>query len=196
MIKKGVKPKKLKPFCYYQFYTFDGHNTISSKGQNPRFDDIQNYEIDFKPHLVDYLDQNCLEVTVFDNSGPVPQEEVEKVGPNENRDIIGIAKIPLKLLTFSKDITGPITILNSKGEHCGVLYSKITVSKPVRKYTAQGGTGLAVTTLWENNIIQTICDNITKNTRFREVDDIFYIFSKSKEQLTQNSFKSVVLSMK
>lgn len=197
LVKKGVKPKKLKPFCYYQFYTFDGHNTVSSRGQNPRFDDIQNYEISFKPHLIDYLDQNYLEVTVFDNSGSVPQnKEEEKVDPDEEGDIIGVAKVPLKLLTLSKDVSGPITILNSKGEHCGVLYSKITVSEPVRKYTTQGGTGLAVTTLWENNIIQTICEDITKNTRFREVDDIFFIFSKNKDQLTQNSFKSVVLSMK
>lgn len=195
-MKKGTKQKKLRPFCHYQFYTFGEHMTVASKGSNPRFDDIQNYELSFKPNFIDYIDKEHLVVTVFDNSGPVPVEEDEKEQLDDENDIIGYAKVPLKLLTLNKDISGPITILNSKGEHCGVLYSKITVSEPLRKFVSHGGTGLAVTTLWENNIIQTLCESIAKDTRFREVDQIFYIFSKEKEQLTQSSFKNVALKMK
>ena len=191
--KKGVKPKRLRPFCYYQFYTFEGHNTVASKGPNPRFDDIQNYEVGFKQSLIEHLDHNPLEITVLDNSQPIGDDEEEN---SQEDDIIGVAKVPLKVLTLSKDVAGPFTIINSKNEHCGTLYVKFTVSEPVRKYLGNQGSGLTVTTLWENNIIETICEHMTRSTRIREVDDVYYIFTKGKEQLTQGSFKVTVLDLK
>jgi hypothetical protein len=147
--------------------------------------------------LIEYLDETNLEITVFDNSAPMVDEEDEKAKDSEDRDIIGIAKVPLKLLTLSKDISGPITILNSKGQHCGILFLKITVSDPLRKYAStQGGTGLAITALWEKDIIETISHSITKTTRFREVDAIFEIFSKKKEKMTQDDFKTAVTDLR
>ena len=192
---KGVDAQSLKPFCYYKFYNFNEHNTIVSAGPNPRFDDIQNYEVAYKPTFIDYLDKSNLEITVFDDSAPIPVEDAKS--RLDDRDIIGFAKVPLQLLSLSKDISGPISILNSKGQHCGVLFIKITVTDPMRVYSgAQGATGLAITTLWERDMIDTICEHITKSTRFRDVDTIFDIFSKKKDKITQEDFKDAVMPLK
>jgi hypothetical protein len=67
--------------------------------------------------LIEYLDDTHLEITIFDNSAPLVDEEDEKAPDSEDRDIIGVAKVPLKMLTLSKDISGPITVLNSLGQH-------------------------------------------------------------------------------
>lgn len=61
---------------------------------------------------------------------------------------------------------------------------------------AQGAPGLAITTLWERDLIDTICEHITKSTRFRDVDTIFDIFSKKKDMITQEDFKDTVMPLK
>jgi hypothetical protein len=149
----GVKSSSLRPFCYYQFYTFDEHYTIVSSGSNPYFDDIRNYEVMYNSDFIEFADKNSLEVIVFDDAAPIIDEEEEKVR-DEDKDIIGVAKVPLKYLALSQDVSGPISIFNSKGQNCGVLMVKITVGDSVRVYAAtQGGTGLAITTAWDKNTI-------------------------------------------
>jgi hypothetical protein len=128
---RGTDPTMLKPFCYYQFYTFDEHYTIVSSGSNPRFDDIQNYKVAFKSEFIEYLDKNELEVTVLDDAAPLSDNEEKKV-KDEDRDVIGVARIPLRLLAFSKDLSGAIAVVNSKGQPCGALVYKITVTDPVK----------------------------------------------------------------
>ena len=192
---RGVDPQSIKPFWYYKFYNFNEHNTIVSAGPNPRFDDIQNYEVAYKPTFIDYLDRNSLEITVFDDSAPISEEESK--AKSDDLGIIGVAKVPLQLLSLSKDVSGPISILNSKGQHWGVLMVKISVTDPMRIYSgAQGAPGLAITTLWERDLIDTICEHITKSTRFRDVDTIFDLFSKKKDKITQEDFKDAVMPLK
>jgi len=165
-------------------------------GSNPRFDDIQNYEVAYKPDLIDYFDKKYLEVTILDDSAPLLDEEEDK-GKDDDRDIIGIAKVPLKLLALSKEISGPVAILNSQGQHRGTLIIRITVSDPIRRYAAsRGGTGLAVTTMWEKDTIEKICESFTKSTNIRDVDTVFEIFSKRKEKMAHEDFKSAVMPLK
>ena len=170
--------------------------TIPSAGKNPRFDDVQNYEVAYTPDFIEHLDKQELEVTIFDDSAPLLPDEDEKSKDGES-DIIGVAKVPLKLLSLSKEVSGPISILNSRGQHCGVLIIRISVSDPIRKYAAtRGGTGLTVTKMWEKDTIETISESFVKSTKIRDVDVIFDIFSKRKEKLSQEDFKSTVMSLK
>lgn len=127
---RGTDPTMVKPFCYYQFYTFDEHCTIVSSGSNPRFDDIQNYKVAFKSELIEYLDKNELEVTILDDAAPLSDAEEKKV-KDEDRDVIGMAKIPLKMIPFSRDLSGAVAVVNSKGQPCGALVYKITVTDPI-----------------------------------------------------------------
>jgi len=193
----GVKSTNIKPFCYYQFYTFDGHNTIVSSGANPRFDDIRNYEVAYKSSLIEYLDKSELEIIVMDDSAPLKEDDEESKHDDDDREIVGVAKVPLKLLALSKGISGPASVLNSKGQHCGAVMIKITVGDPLRNYAStQGGTGLAITTLWEKDIIETISQYATKTAITRDVDAIYDTMSNRKEKLTKDDFKTAVMALK
>lgn len=49
---------------------------------------------------------------------------------------------------------------------------------------------------WEREFITTLCEGICKYTPIRDVDSIFYLFSKNEESISQDKFRSTVLSIK
>lgn len=57
---------------------------------------------------------------------------------------------------------------------------------------AQSKYGMAAHEEWEREFVTTLCDGICKYTPIRDVDSIFYIFSKNEESISQEKFKSVV----
>lgn len=194
----GINSDNLKPFCYYQFHKFDEHYTIASAGSNPRFDDTSKYEVAYTPDFVNYLDSNTLDIIILDDSAPLNQQDDTESKLEDDKDIIGTAKVNLKLLALSKEVSGPVPILNSKGQHSGNLKIRITVTDPVRKYAGArgGGSSFVVTTLWERDTIKTISEYIVKSTKIRDVDSVFEIFSKRKEKITHDDFKTTVMPLK
>lgn len=87
--------REVKPFFFYQFYTFDDRYSKNGFGLNPKFDDKFSYEMQFDARAHSYCEKEFLEIIVFDDNAPIMGKELSgQAGPND--DMIGIARIPLK----------------------------------------------------------------------------------------------------
>lgn len=61
----------IAPFFYYQFFNFDERYSATGAGDNPIFEDTQNFEIKMDARLISYLQKEPLEVILFDDNAPV-----------------------------------------------------------------------------------------------------------------------------
>ena len=63
--------KEVRPFFYYQFYTFEELYSHNSVGPNPKFEDTKSYEVTFDAKALEYFSTQSLEVMFFDDHAPI-----------------------------------------------------------------------------------------------------------------------------
>lgn len=73
----------IAPFFYYQFYNFDERYSATGAGDNPVFEDTQNFEVKLDAKLVAYLQKEPLEIVLFDDNAPVTGVERGARSDNE-----------------------------------------------------------------------------------------------------------------
>lgn len=83
---------QISPFFYYQFYTMEERYSHTVPGANPMFDDSQAYEVPHDHKLSKYLENEVLEIIVFDDNAPPPEASAAQ---QDVEDMIGTARIPL-----------------------------------------------------------------------------------------------------
>lgn len=87
--------RNVEPFFFYQFYTFDDRYSKNGMGVNPEFHDTYSYEVNFDSKAVSYFERELLEIFIFDDKAPITGKELNGKA-NQNDDMIGVARIPLK----------------------------------------------------------------------------------------------------
>lgn len=98
LVSKQGDPSQIAPFCYYQFYTFDDHYSSTSAGSNPRFDDMQTYQVEMNDKFKSFASRETLDIHVFDDNAPIAEDDKDA-----GDDIIGTAAIPLVDLVKGTD---------------------------------------------------------------------------------------------
>ena len=131
----GQNPKIL-PYLYYRFYKHNDHYSNIIPGSEPLFDDIGEYTCVYTSDFHNYLDQNTLDIYVFDGSNPIEVDtdgkEVEMVRNNIENDLIGICKIKLRGLILNDKIEGKFAVLNEAGNtNMGFLIVNIIAEEVV-----------------------------------------------------------------
>jgi hypothetical protein len=86
----------IAPFFYYQFYDFDERYSTTASGKNPSFDDTQPYEVTFDAKMIHYLQNQPLEIILFDDNAPITGvDRGAQASGDQSDDMIGVAYIPL-----------------------------------------------------------------------------------------------------
>ena len=202
-IKKGEELKsndsnhKISPYLYYRFYTQKEHYSNIIPGNEPIFDDFEEYTCVYNNNFHNYLDKETLNIYVFDGSIPIEvdidEKEVEMVRKNIQNDLIGICKIKLRALILNTKIEGKFAILNEKGnENVGYLIVKIVaeeifLEEKERKYKND----------LDGNLIKGLDPLLVKlalilRDKGLKMDSAFNIFDKDKEnQISLDNFRSI-----
>lgn len=115
---------KLAPFFYYQFYKFPERMSQTSSGSNPKFKDVQTYEVTYDRGAQKFFQEEKLEIMFVDDNAPLTG--LERGGQSrmvaaedDNSDMIGQCSIPLKELESGNLIHGDFTIVGQRGEDRG-----------------------------------------------------------------------------
>ena len=111
--------RRINPYLYYRFYKQNEHFSNIMTGPDPLFDDIETYTCVYNGNFHEYLDKECLNIYVFDNSIKLKVDtdgkEVEMIRNNNDTDLIGICKVQLRGLILNNKIEGKYAVLNEEG---------------------------------------------------------------------------------
>ena len=112
-------PRRINPYLYYRFYKQNEHFSNIMTGPDPLFDDIETYTCVYNRNFHEYLDKECLNIYVFDNSIKLKVDtdgkEVEMIRNNNETDLIGICKVQLRGLILNNQIENKYPVLNEEG---------------------------------------------------------------------------------
>jgi len=120
----------IAPFFYYQFYDFDERYSTTASGKNPSFDDTQPYEVMFDAKMIHYLQNQPLEVILFDDNAPITGvDRGAQASGEQSDDMIGVAYVPLSGLIQGSQINDkfPIRKMGGQRETVGTLEVRISV---------------------------------------------------------------------
>ena len=82
----------IAPFFYYQFYDFDERYSTTAGGKNPSFEDTQPYEVTFDAKMIHYLQNQPLEIILFDDNAPITGvDRGAQASGEQSDDMIGVA---------------------------------------------------------------------------------------------------------
>ena len=118
-LKTAGPSRRVNPYLYYRFYKQNEHISNTMTGTDPVFDDKDEYTCVYNNNFHEYLDKESLNIYIFDNSRPIEVDtdgkEVEMVNDNNNTDLIGVCKVPLRGLILNNEISGQFVISNEEG---------------------------------------------------------------------------------
>lgn len=105
--RENVQPS---PYCVYQFYDFNDHDTvIIHSSNNPEFNDHKTFPVPMTSDLDNYLKTMPLKIFVFDDTDP------------EQTSYLGIADIPLIPLAHDKGVAGVFELKGADGRVNGCV---------------------------------------------------------------------------
>lgn len=109
--RKGVQPS---PYCVYQFYDNNDHDTaIIHASNNPEFNDHKTYPVAMTSELDQYLKTKQLTIFVFDDTDP------------EQASYLGFAEVPMIPLCHNKGIQGVFELKGPRGSVNGTIEVEI-----------------------------------------------------------------------
>jgi len=201
-LKIGGAPRKMNPYIYYQFYKFDEHFTDVGNGCDPLFQDVIKYEVVYDNSFHDYIENDCIEFYILDNSRPLEvelKEDSEKtkavnlVDNQEYDDLIGTCKVPLKDLLIHDLIQNSFPIVNRKGQISGNLVLNIFWEQiSIEEENSNRQKLPYETKMWEDTLIIKLA-NLLKNKALN-LDSAFNLFDKdNKQAISIVDFKEIIL---
>ena len=120
--------KKIMPYFYYKFYNNGEKYSQISSGNNPIFEDVSSFKVNYNKDLINYLEKENLSIYIFDSMNPIEIDindpnQIKLVNKNEDteNDLIGICRVPLKGLLINDLVQGEFPIVNMKNEKVGML---------------------------------------------------------------------------
>ena len=105
--------RQMAPFFFYQFFTFDDRYSKNGEGSNPKFHDVFSYEVEFDAKTRAYFERESLEIIIFDDNFPIEGKGTDGQA-DDNGDMIGIARIPLKAIAQNISVHDKFTIFAPK----------------------------------------------------------------------------------
>jgi hypothetical protein len=201
-LKIGGAPRKMNPYIYYQFYKFDEHFTDVGNGCDPLFQDVSKYEVVYDNSFHDYIENDCIEFYILDNSRPLEvelKEDSEKtkavnlVENQEYDDLIGTCKVHLKDLLIHDLIQNSFPIINRKGQISGNLVLNIFWEQiSIEEENSNKQKLPYETKMWEDTLIIKLA-NLLKNKALN-LDSAFNLFDKdNKQAISIVDFKEIIL---
>ena len=119
---------KIRPYFYYKFYNNGEKYSQISSGNNPIFEDVSSFKVNYNKDLINYLEKENLSIYIFDSMNPIEIDindpnQIKLVNKNEDteNDLIGICRVPLKGLLINDLVQGEFPIVNMKNEKVGML---------------------------------------------------------------------------
>ena len=119
---------KIRPYFYYKFYNNGEKYSQISSGNNPIFEDVSSFKVNYNKDLVNYLEKENLSIYIFDSMNPIEIDikdpnQIKLVNTNQDteNDLIGICRVPLKGLLINDLVQGEFPIVNMKNEKVGIL---------------------------------------------------------------------------
>lgn len=196
---KTVGPsRRISPYLYYRFYKQNEHISSTMTGTDPLFDDKEEYTCVYNNNFHEYLDKESLNIYIFDNSRPIEVDtdgkEVEMVTSNNNTDLIGICKVPLRGLILNSEISGQFVIANEEGNEkmgdleVNIVAKEIFLDNDDKKNKA----------LFEENLKEGVDPLLVRlaaalRDKGLNMNSAFNIFDKDNEgQISLDNFKSVI----
>jgi len=171
---------QLAPFIYYQFYSDKEVFTAVKAGPDPVIDEVHIHEVKMDAAARNFLDQEALEIVVFDDKAPI------RAG---GQDIIGMVHIPLNPLLLDTAIEGNFSLYNSQGRQSGVLVMRITWQD---SRVESLGYGTPLTKVWEREVFERIASNLLN--RELTLEAAFNIFDQDQDgQISASEFRNTVL---
>ena len=126
------KGRKCMPYFYYKFYNNGEKYSKISQGNNPIFEDVSSFRVNYNKDFTNYIQKENLTIYIFDSINPI---EIDINDPNQiklvnsnnenSNDLIGICRVPLKGLLINDLVGDEFPIVNMKNERVGVLYLNI-----------------------------------------------------------------------
>ena len=126
------KGRKCLPYFYYKFYNNGEKYSKISQGNNPIFEDVSSFRVNYNKDFTNYIQKENLTIYIFDSINPI---EIDINDPNQiklvnsnnenSNDLIGICRVPLKGLLINDLVGDEFPIVNMKNERVGVLYLNI-----------------------------------------------------------------------
>lgn len=104
----------MQVFYYFDFYTFGEFHSATVPGNNPEFDMVQRYEVDYNEDFIEYLKQMVLPISFID-------ESVELSRMDTPNDLVGKAYLPLRDLLTENMKQYKLQIKNLKQETAGMV---------------------------------------------------------------------------
>ena len=167
-------------------------------GTDPLFDDKEEYTCVYNNNFHEYLDKESLNIYIFDNSRPIEVDtdgkEVEMVNDNNNTDLIGVCKVPLRGLILNNEISGQFVISNEEGNlKMGDLEVNIVAKEIFLDNDDKKNRGL-----FDENTIIGVDPLLVRLAAFLRdkglnMNSAFNIFDKDNEgQISLDNFKSII----
>ena len=97
--KSGGNLSKMAPFFQYEFYTFDEYYSKNGSGPDPRFGEVNSYNLPITDATLNYLENKKLQINIVDdnaNLGGFGKGGQAAGDDTELDDLIGTCEIPLK----------------------------------------------------------------------------------------------------
>ena len=146
----------IRPFFYFQFYTFDEYYSRVYDGPNPNFGEMKSYDIMYNQRFIQYCNKEVLEIHLFDDSGPIADVAKGSMGPSLDQsgadDFIGTVRIPLKELSAMSNVYDRFGVYNNANQKVGELEIKMSIMDG--GIDSYGAAGLGVSRQWENDIMR------------------------------------------
>ena len=197
-LKTAGPSRRINPYLYYRFYKQNEHISNTMTGTDPVFDDRDEYTCVYNNNFHEYLDKEFLNIYIFDNSRPIEVDtdgkEVEMVNDNNNTDLIGVCKVPLRGLILNNEISGQFVISNEEGNlKMGDLEVKIVAKEIFLDNDDKKNRGL-----FDENTIIGVDPLLVRLAAFLRdkglnMNSAFNIFDKDNEgQISLDNFKSII----
>ena len=120
--------RKIRPYFYYKFYNNGEKYSQISSGNNPIFEDVSSFRVNYNKDFINYVEKENLNIYIFDSMNPIEIDindpnQVKLVNTNQEaaNDLIGICRVPLKGLLINDLVQGEFPIVNMKNEKIGIL---------------------------------------------------------------------------
>ena len=184
---------KIRPFFFYNFYTFDEYISKSLEGPNPEFNDLKTYSTEIDSRFKDYTEDKTFEISVIDDSVNVG---IDAKSDDTIDDMIGIAHIPLFDIAKGKGFLNKFAIKNYIGDITGEIEVKITVHNSMEDINMPFNQQADLSAdEWGKDFLFKIWYRYVDKGDF-DLNILFSIFSKGQDAISKQAFKDSIVPKK
>ena len=191
--------RKICPYFYYKFFKDGEKFSQISSGPDPIFEDVTSFKVIYNKELVDYVNNENLNVYIFDSMNPIEvdindKEQIRLINTNQeiSKDLIGISRIPLKGLSINGVVQGEFPIVNMKNKKVGLLIVNIFWEE-INEDVNEGLYEMPYETeAYKDELIVRLANAL--KSKGLNLDSAFNIFDMDKKnEISLDNFKNILI---